>query len=78
MIESDQQRLTQHKMFVPDGTYPNPSLTLRTSFMLKPMSGSPQTALKCAENREANLIVHDLHARARARFVILPLFRTKN
>jgi len=29
------QRRTQHKMFVPYDTYPNPSLTLRTSFMLK-------------------------------------------
>ena len=29
------QRITQHKRFVPYGTHPNPSLTLRTSFMLK-------------------------------------------
>lgn len=28
------QRITQHKMFVPYDTYSNPSLTLRTSFML--------------------------------------------
>jgi len=28
------QRITQHKRFVPNGTHPNPSLTLRTSFML--------------------------------------------
>lgn len=26
--------ITQHKMFVPHGTHPNSSLTLRTSFML--------------------------------------------
>lgn len=30
-----QLRLTQHKRFVPDGTHPNPSLMLGTSFMLK-------------------------------------------
>ena len=30
-----QRRTTQHKRFVPYGTHPNPSLTLRTSFMLK-------------------------------------------
>jgi len=35
MIKSDQQRITQHKRFVPHGTHPNPSLTLRTSFMLE-------------------------------------------
>jgi hypothetical protein len=28
------QRITQHKRFVPYGTQPNPSLTLRTSSML--------------------------------------------
>jgi hypothetical protein len=27
-------RLTQHKRFVPYGTHPNPSLSLRTYFML--------------------------------------------
>ena len=31
-------RLTQHKRFVPNGTHPNPSLTLRTSFMLETLS----------------------------------------
>ncbi len=34
MKKDDQQRITQHKRFVPCGTHPNPSLTLRTSFML--------------------------------------------
>jgi hypothetical protein len=27
--------ITQHKRFVPDGTHLNPSLSLRTSFMLE-------------------------------------------
>ena len=35
MIKVEQLRITQHKRFVPEGTYPNPSLTLRTSFMLE-------------------------------------------
>ncbi len=35
MRKGDQQRITQHKRFVPYGTHPNPSLTLRTSFMLR-------------------------------------------
>lgn len=30
-------RLTQHKRFVPYGTHPNPSLTLRTSSMPEPL-----------------------------------------
>jgi len=30
--------ITQHKRFVPYGTHPNPSLTLRTSFMLGTLS----------------------------------------
>ena len=33
-----QHRITQHKRLVPYGTHPNPSLTLRTSFMLKPLA----------------------------------------
>jgi len=34
MTERTCLRLTQHKRFVPYGTHPNPSLSLRTSFML--------------------------------------------
>jgi hypothetical protein len=29
------QRITQHKRFVLNGTHPNPSIPLRTSFMLE-------------------------------------------
>jgi len=32
-----QHHITQHKRFVPDGTHPNPSLSLRASFMLEPL-----------------------------------------
>jgi len=39
MTNGDQQRITQHKRFVPCGTHPNPSLTLRTSFILETMKG---------------------------------------
>ena len=35
MTERTCLRLTQHKRFVPYGTHPNPSLSLRTSFMLE-------------------------------------------
>ena len=31
------RRITQHKRFVPYGTHPNPSLTLRTSFVREPL-----------------------------------------
>jgi hypothetical protein len=37
MTESDQQRITQHKRFALRA-HPNPSLTLRTSFMLETLS----------------------------------------
>ncbi len=37
MTKSDQRRITQHKRFVPSALRPNPSLTLRTSFMLGPL-----------------------------------------
>jgi len=37
MIRSDQQRITQHKRFVPYGTHPNSAFG-GTSFMLKPLS----------------------------------------
>lgn len=30
-------RLTRHKRFVPYGTHPNPSLSLRNSSMLRPL-----------------------------------------
>ena len=39
MRRSDQQRITQHKRFSRQGRdHPNPSLTLRTSFMLGTLS----------------------------------------
>jgi len=32
------RRIAQHKRFMPYSTHPNPSLTLRTSFMLETLS----------------------------------------
>jgi hypothetical protein len=36
-LKSANLRLIQHKRFVPYGTHPNSSLSLRTSFMLEPL-----------------------------------------
>ncbi|MBA7715957.1 hypothetical protein ES703_125016 [subsurface metagenome] len=45
VIPKQNDRLTQHKRFVSYGTYPNPSLTLKTSFMLGTLFEMPELSL---------------------------------
>jgi hypothetical protein len=60
------RRLTQHKRSVPYGTHPNPSLTLRTSFMLKTLYAIVSKRLKIETKKETclNRIEREMHSRS--------------
>jgi hypothetical protein len=51
-IDAPHQRITQHNRFVPYGTHPNPSLSLRTSFMLGTNIAEACTTGNCSQETD--------------------------